>query len=331
MKGMLVFNACTEDFQEQGKLLKAFLAERVSGVAFSDAIVFHTAQADCHELLKFVPVPNAILICLPQMRPETILNQLAELAAEQKADFYLFPGNCFGSEMAARMGQRCGGTSLTAIDRLTCGNDKVTAAKSVYSGHMEAEFELCHAPYCLSAARSFTSSAEIDQPANLLEARIVPEEKENRFFEDYEFTADQKEENLKNAPFLIAAGRGVKSKEGIAYLEEAAEKLGAALGVSRPVAMSAWAPMDKLIGASGAFTKPEICIAAGVSGAPAFYVGIEKSKWIVSINTDPKAPIHKKADVSIIDDYCIIIQNLIRAYQKDKDNIVEDMSNFEYN
>ena len=320
MKGILVFNACADDFQEQGKLSKAFLAERVSGIAFSDAVVFHTAQADCHELLKFIPVPNAVLICLPKMRPETMLKQLVKLAAERTADLYLFSGNCFGSEMAARMGQRCGGTSLTAIDRLTCENDQVTAAKAVYSGHMEAEFELSHAPYCLSVARSFTSSAEINQPAALKEARTAPVGNESPFPEDYEFAAEQKEENLKNAPFLLVAGRGVRSKEGVAFLEEAAEKLGAVLGVSRPVAMSAWAPMEKLIGASGAFANPEICIAAGVSGAPAFYVGIEKSKWIVSINTDPKAPIHKKADVCIIDDYCIIMQNLIRAYWEDHDN-----------
>ena len=82
------------------------------------------------------------------------------------------------------------------------------------------------------------------------------------------------------------------------------------VAVSRPAAMNAWKPMNRLIGVSGAMVGPEVCITAGVSGAAAFYAGIEKSKFIVAINTDEKAPIMKMADVAIVDDFLPIMEEL---------------------
>ena len=66
---------------------------------------------------------------------------------------------------------------------------------------------------------------------------------------------------------------------------------------------------------------PEVCITAGVSGAAAFYAGIEKSKFIVAINTDEQAPIMKKADVAIVDDFMPVIQSLREIVKEQKDTL----------
>jgi electron transfer flavoprotein alpha subunit len=79
------------------------------------------------------------------------------------------------------------------------------------------------------------------------------------------------------------------------------------------VALSAWAPLNRLVGVSGAITKPEVCIAAAVSGAPAFYAGITHSKKIIALNSDDQAPITKAADVVIVDDYKTIIDALVKV------------------
>ncbi|HEY3424873.1 MAG TPA: electron transfer flavoprotein subunit alpha/FixB family protein, partial [Negativicutes bacterium] len=57
---------------------------------------------------------------------------------------------------------------------------------------------------------------------------------------------------------------------------------------------------------------PDVCIAVGVSGAAAFAVGIEKSKFIIAINKDEKAPIFKIADVAICAEYQEIVAELIK-------------------
>lgn len=87
-------------------------------------------------------------------------------------------------------------------------------------------------------------------------------------------------------------------------------------GVSRPAAMNAWMPMNHLVGVSGAMASPQICITAGVSGAAAFYAGIEKSKFIAAINTDEHAPIMKNADVVIVEDFKPFITALNQILEK---------------
>lgn len=318
MKGFLVLNACTEDFREQGRLLAGFLAERVKDIEIDTAIVFHTGEADRSGLLSAVPVQRALLVCLDKERTETMLNVLAALTARGMAEVYLFAGNCFGSELSVRLGKRCGGTFLTSVDSVQCDKGSMIAQKAVYGGHMEAEFILKRAPYCLSVSKSCAeSAAETGELAVLLETLTVPEGTENDFSSDFTFVPDDWKRNLETAPFVLAAGRGAKSQEGIEYMEKAAKRIGAELGVSRPVAMSAWTAMNRLIGVSGTMIKPEVCIAAAVSGAPAFYAGIEKSNFIVSINSDPRAPIHKKADVAIVDDWQIILKYVCDEFEKE--------------
>jgi electron transfer flavoprotein alpha subunit len=86
--------------------------------------------------------------------------------------------------------------------------------------------------------------------------------------------------------------------------------MGAVFGVTRPVAMNAWAPMDRLIGVSGVRTAPSLCIVVGASGAPAFYWGIEKATFIAALNRDDEAPIVRNADAAVIDDGVAVIEAL---------------------
>ena len=65
-------------------------------------------------------------------------------------------------------------------------------------------------------------------------------------------------------------------------------------------------------------TNPEVCIAVGASGAAAFYAGIEKSKFIVAVNTDEKAPIMKNADVVVVEDFKPFIEALNKILEKHK-------------
>ena len=86
--------------------------------------------------------------------------------------------------------------------------------------------------------------------------------------------------------------------------------MGADFGVSRPVAMNAWAPMDRLMGVSGTRAAPALCIVAGASGAPALYWGIEKAGLIVAVNPDERAPIVANSDAALLDDAVAVLEEL---------------------
>jgi electron transfer flavoprotein alpha subunit len=86
--------------------------------------------------------------------------------------------------------------------------------------------------------------------------------------------------------------------------------MGAAFGVTRPVAMNAWAPPDRQIGVSGTRAAPAVCLVAGASGAPAFLWGVERAGFIAAVDTDDRAPILHEADAAIVDDAVAVVEAL---------------------
>ncbi|MFP3156401.1 FAD-binding protein [Lachnospiraceae bacterium ZAX-1] len=115
-------------------------------------------------------------------------------------------------------------------------------------------------------------------------------------------TEEPDAQTIEDAKILLIAGQGIKEKEQVKKLEQLAQQMKGECGVSRPIAMHSWASMKQLVGVSGAMARPKLCIAFGVSGAPAFFAGIEKSHAIIAVNTDKNAPIMKKADAYIVED-----------------------------
>jgi len=74
------------------------------------------------------------------------------------------------------------------------------------------------------------------------------------------------------------------------------------------------------VGQTGKTVSPRVYIAAGISGAIQHRVGILRAGNIVSINIDPKAPIHEIAHYVIVDD---LYRALPKLYEALKRKIVE--------
>ncbi len=102
--------------------------------------------------------------------------------------------------------------------------------------------------------------------------------------------------DVRKVPILVAAGRGVQSKDNLAAVEALATELGGAVCATRPVVDQGWLPRTRQIGRSGLTVKPRLYLALGVSGAPEHTEGMRDSGLIVAVNTDPEAPIFEVAD-----------------------------------
>jgi len=81
-----------------------------------------------------------------------------------------------------------------------------------------------------------------------------------------------------------------------------AEQLGAAVGGSRVVTNLGWRPHADQVGQTGTRIAPDLYIACGISGAIQHMVGCKGAKKILAINTDPAAPMMKKADYAVVGD-----------------------------
>jgi electron transfer flavoprotein alpha subunit len=127
---------------------------------------------------------------------------------------------------------------------------------------------------------------------------------------------EKKKINIKGSPIIVAGGYGVGSKENFKMLYELAEVLGGEVGASRAAVDSGYAEHDRQIGQTGVTVRPKLYIACGISGQVQHRAGMEESAQIISINTDPDAPINSIADYVIHGDVAEVIPKMIRFYKK---------------
>ena len=122
--------------------------------------------------------------------------------------------------------------------------------------------------------------------------------------------------NLKGAPIVIAGGYGMGSKENFALLYELAAVLGGEVGASRAAVDAGMADHARQIGQTGVTVRPKLYIACGISGQIQHTAGMDGSSMVISINTDPDAPITKIADYAITGDVMEVIPKMIKYYKQ---------------
>lgn len=128
--------------------------------------------------------------------------------------------------------------------------------------------------------------------------------------------------SLATAPVVVSGGRGVGSAEGFQPLEELAELLRGAVGCSRVATNNGWRSHNDQVGQTGTRVAPELYIALGISGATQHWVGCMNAKRILAVNTDPEAPLVKRADYAVIGDLHALLPPLLEAVRKRKGALV---------
>lgn len=122
--------------------------------------------------------------------------------------------------------------------------------------------------------------------------------------------------NLKGAAIIVAGGYGVGSAEGFKLLYEFANEIHAEVGASRAAVDAGFCPADLQIGQTGVTVRPKVYIACGISGAIQHVAGMKESGIVISINTDPDAPINKIADYVIIGAVEDVLPKMIKYYKE---------------
>ena len=122
--------------------------------------------------------------------------------------------------------------------------------------------------------------------------------------------------NLKGSPIVVAGGYGMGSKEGFDMLFELAKVLHGEVGASRAAVDAGFCDTDRQIGQTGVTVHPKVYIACGISGQIQHIAGMQDSKIIISVNSDPDAPINKIADYVIVGTVEEVVPKLIKYYKQ---------------
>lgn len=242
---------------------------------------------------------------------------VAKAANSVGAEVIVLSDNNSGKAIAPRVSVKLKAGHVAAVQELPLSLDPFVVKKSVFSGkafgHIQIKSDkkiLTIAKNCFGLVANPCDVAieefAVDIDANLFKVKIIQEE-------------EQKDKViLSDADIVVSAGRGMRSPENWAPVEELAEVLGAATACSRPVSDEGWRGHEEHVGQTGKVIAPNLYIAAGISGAIQHVAGISRSKCIVAINTDPEAPIFSVADYGIVGDVMDVLPRLTEAFRNSK-------------
>jgi electron transfer flavoprotein alpha subunit len=98
--------------------------------------------------------------------------------------------------------------------------------------------------------------------------------------------------DIGKSAIILSIGRGIQNPDNIPRFSAISQKLCVTLGCSRPFADSGHLPKAHQVGQSGTVAANcRLYIAVGISGAVQHLYGMKHVDTVISVNTDPAAPI----------------------------------------
>ena len=257
-----------------------------------------------------LPVEKVLCFSVPEKTAaDCYLPSLRNLVEERKPGLVFFGSGILAKDLCAALACSVGGGCALGVTGITKESEGISIIRFVQGMQLEASFLLTDLPcfFCL-INESFKPVSGKGKPELSVIEYSWPEQ---NWFEDYEETIAGEESGLEGYDVVFAGGRGLGSKGAAMDLMELGRQLGCGVGATRPAALNAWIPLNRMIGISGYTLKPKCCVNFGISGCVPFIRGIEKSGFVISINQDPEAAIFRYSDLGLTADCNEVIRYLL--------------------
>lgn len=242
--------------------------------------------------------------------PKAITAALAAVVESQNANVIIFSHDYSGKSIAPRLAAKLKAGLVTGAIDLPDTSSGFSVKKAVFSGKAFAEMTIQTDKKIISL---LPNSIEVQQNETNGQVETISSEPLSSGIKVKEVKKESSKLSLTEAQIVVSAGRGLKGPENWGMIEELANNLGAATACSRPVADIGWRPHHEHVGQTGVAIRPNLYFAIGISGAIQHLAGVNGSKVIVVINTDPEAPFFKAADYGIIGDAFEVVPKLVEA------------------
>ena len=258
-----------------------------------------------------------ILICrsLTENNDQQITNLVTAAVKESNAEFIVLAQDQTGKAIGPRVAAKLAAGHVSGAIDLPKQEDEFVVKTNVYSGKAIAHVAI-HSPIkVISILPNSVPPVENIKTATISDFNT---DLGTGGIKIIEHKSQGEGIPLPEAELVVSAGRGLKGPENWGIVEDLAKTLGATTACSRPVSDIGWRPHHEHVGQTGIAIRPNLYIAAGISGAIQHLAGVNGSKVIVVINTDAEAPFFKAADYGIIGDAFEVIPRLSEAINKFK-------------
>ena len=243
---------------------------------------------------------------------------LEALVKANSPDLILFGFTYDSREVAGRLAARLGVGQVSSALDIDAEGDGWVAKVPYFGGAKVARMKVNNKPgIVLLRPKSFEAS-EVGGTAQVEKVTATVGADSKRAFLVERVAEKSEKVKLEDAKIVVSGGRGMGGPENFPLLESLADALGGAVGASRAVVDAGWVPYSMQVGQTGKAVRPNVYIAAGISGAMQHTVGMKGSRVIIAINKDAEAPILKMADLGIVGDALKILPKLTEAVKAKK-------------
>lgn len=273
--------------------------------------------ADAKELAPFRTLPHTAVMC--------------GLIEQEKPQIVLFGATCIGRDFAPRVSSALHSGLTADCTQLVIGDHRDAKSgkeyknllyqiRPAFGGNIIATIvNPDHRPQMATVREGVMRKEYAAHPA-AGEVKFIDWK---RYVKDSDLAVkiverqiEERKIDIKGANIIVAGGYGMGSKENFRLVHELAEVLGAEVGASRAAVDAGFTEPERQVGQTGVTVRPKLYIACGISGQIQHTAGMDQSSMVISINTDPEAPINKIADYAIVGDVNEIIPKMIKYYKQ---------------
>jgi len=302
------------------------LAERIGG-GVSAVLIGHECAPLAHTIIAhgaskvYVAEDPRLGLYQSDLFAKVLFRILSEIGPE----IVIVGGTSIGMDLAPRVaaGLRTGLTAHCVdlhIEKID-GKDQLVQVVPGWGGHLMVRI-ICpeRRPQMVTVRPGVFEPGRSDASRTGSVVPVVPDisEKDIRA-RTLEFIPEEiGDGSLDDAGIIVSGGFGLESAGGFGLVEALAEAVHGEVAGTRPACDRGWIPESRLIGQSGKTVRPKLFLSIGASGALHYTTGFHRSKVIVAIDKNPRAPIFDAADLGIAGDLREIVPCLIEAFEKNK-------------
>jgi electron transfer flavoprotein alpha subunit len=307
----------TENWEGKFKKLSYELvsyAKAVSGMTGGTVTALSIGNVDQDELSSLGAYGASTVLNVagaPEGLDNQVYSQIISAAMEKSgAKVLVLANNNTGKALAPRLSVKLKAGLASGVTAVPESVDALVVSKKVFSGKAYGKVKVLSATAILSLAQN---SFEINETGGsaAVEAFDAGVGASAALTTIKDVQKQTGKLLLSDADVVISGGRGMKSGDNWAPIEELASVLGGATACSRPVSDEGWRPHEEHTGQTGKIIAPNLYMAFGISGAIQHLAGVSSSKCLVAVNTDKDAPIFESADYGIVGDALKVLPELI--------------------